>query len=76
MNNASGSCIQANDMIEIHTDSGSDSKIQPFSQKHFCKCASLKKFLSSCGKDPNPDIDMNSIPEIPCPTGLMLPQGW
>ena len=67
-NNASSSRIQANKVIEIHTDSESDSKIRPFSQMRFCKCASLKKFLSSCAKDPSPDIDMDSIPEIPRPT--------
>ena len=68
MNNASSSHIQANEVIEIHTNSESDSEILPFSQMRFCKCAALKKFLSSCAKDPSPDIDMDSIPEIPCPT--------
>ena len=75
-NNASGSSVQANGVIEIHTESESDSEIPPFSQPRpfsqpcFCKCSALKSFSSSSAtqQDPNPDIDMDAIPEIPRPS--------
>ena len=73
--NASGSSIQANEVIEIFTESESDKiqpfcQLRPFSQLRFCKCLALKSYLSSCAiqQDPNHDIDMDSTPKIPCPS--------
>jgi len=73
---ASGSKTQSNEVIEIHTDSDTDSEIRPVTKPRFCKCASLKSFLSSRadgadGPDLNCDhtnVDMDTTPEIPRPS--------
>jgi len=73
---ASGSNTQRNEVIEIHTDSDTDSEIRPVTQPRFCKCASLKSYLSSRADgaaDPdlnrdNTNIDMDATPEIPRPS--------
>ena len=78
LNNASssGSNTQQNKVIEIHTDSDTNSKIHPVTQPRFCKCASLKSYLSSHADGAaNPDlnrnntnIDMDATPKIPHPS--------
>ena len=78
LNNAStsGSNTQSNEVIEIHTDSDTDSEIHPVTQPRFCQCASLKSFLASrtdstIGPDLNrndTDVDMDTIPKIPRPS--------
>ena len=72
---ASGSNTRQNEVIEIHTDSDTDSEICPVTRPCFCKCAALKSFLSSRDGAADPDlnrdntnIDMDAIPKIPRPS--------
>ena len=68
-NSAPGPSSRPNEVIEIHTDSDTDSEIWP----RFCKCASLKSFLASRADGAaEPDlnhnctsVDVDSVPEMP-----------